>query len=194
MAKARRGTVEKAALIVGGLALAWLALNAGLAQVSRADADVIEVPGELVLPLDGDEQRVVYLRSGTDADSGYPLGGGSFRCGMVAEPLEGDEGTTVVPERIDETRALDGWNPHQGFLLFTAPEDGTYVLTCQAAGAGTTAGFTELLATGAELQVASPGAGWLGWVSPSTALVWSMLILFPAGVLFVVAGAFGARD
>jgi hypothetical protein len=192
VAGARRGTVEKLALAVGGLAFAWLVLHAGLAQLARADDEVIAVPGELVLSLDEGDQRAVYLREGSNAAYGLTLGATMFRCSLSEVDLLSGDGEAVVPERIDETRTIDGWNPHVGFVQFTAPRDGEYLLSCRSATSSDL--FSDQLTTGVELFVASPGAGWMGLVSPSNALVWCMVVLIPVGIVYVVAGALGRRD
>jgi hypothetical protein len=200
----QRNVVEKLALGAIALAVGWLVLNAGLAQLQKAEGDVLVTPETITLTLDAGEERVVYVRDGASTAGGFGVLAEEIECRfMPFDPGAGD-GESIAPEesilgeRRTDHRTLDGWNRWNAVLAYTAPEAGTYALTCADAfgalpgdlSATASAGSLGELIGGVELRVVPPGGG-MSWVSPFTALVYAVSIVAAAGLVYVVAGAFG---
>jgi hypothetical protein len=205
--KKRRNIVEKAALAAILIALSWLGLNAALAQLQKEDGEALVTPRTITLTLDAGDQRVVYVRDGASTDAGLGVTATEIQC-RFAPAEAGEEGEdpassddSLLGERRADHRTLDGWNRWNAVLGYTAPEAGTYALTCADSFAGLPGDLSarELpgsfgeLAGGVELRVVPP-KDTMQWVSPYTALVYSFSVVAAAGLVYVVAGAFGRSN
>lgn len=190
MAGAKRGIVEKLALGVMLLALAWFGLNVALAQMSKADAETIETGAELLLFLEEGEQRAVYLKQGASTGAQLAVTPSDLDCQL--ESAADADAEPVASEQSNRTALVDGWRVYDEVVVFTAPKSDNYRLRCTDAA-------TELLfpngvtdqfgmSQGAELRIAAPVDAAPSWVAPASALAASFIIVAVGGILWVVGG------
>jgi hypothetical protein len=197
VARRQRGIVERLALVVMGLGVGWLLLNAVLGQLQKSETDTFASGGELLVFLEAGEERAVYLRQGARTDVGLPVGPGDLTC--VLEPPD-DSIEAPEPERVRAVRLLDGWNRYDQVVVFEAPAAGSYTLRCADDPAlvlvpgtppvNTSLGVPTSMRGGAEVHVADPVSGEPAWVSPGDALVVAFIVVALAGLVWTITGVF----
>lgn len=168
--QARRRRKVVAAFVC--LSFAFAAINVVLA-LGQWDPGRIEFSRQepLELVLERGDRRIVYMSAAASGPLGFDFYASDFTC-----TADGPVGSRPL-DPVDRLRLLNVWEDHRAIGSFTAPETGTYVLTCRGPDVG--------------VVVARPETFRIGWTAPQFALLLALVVLVFASCVLVADAVAG---